>query len=45
MEQEFDQYVTTGRLIDQLVAAEAIVMREREIRKARDVGKQRAAGL
>lgn len=33
LEAEVDEYVTTGRLIDQLVAAEAIVVNEQTRRR------------
>lgn len=35
LEQESDIYVTTGRLVDQLVAAEAILVREKQRRDAK----------
>ena len=36
LERENDVYVVTGRLIDQLVAAEAILVRERDQRAKRE---------
>jgi hypothetical protein len=35
LENSFDEYVTTGRLVDQLVAAEAILVKEKARRAAK----------